>query len=51
MAMPMGEFGDVAARLLEAQIATNGERDAVRRMYSAELVVRASTLGHAATFQ
>ncbi len=50
MAMPMGEFGDVAARLLDAQIQMDGERTRIRRMFSAELIMRASTLGHAAAF-
>jgi len=50
MAMPMGEFGEAAARLLEAHMRLDGERPRVRQMYSAELIMRSSTLGHAAVF-
>jgi DNA-binding LacI/PurR family transcriptional regulator len=45
MAMPMGDLGDAAANVLEAQIGTNGDRPRVRKMFSAELVARASTMG------
>jgi hypothetical protein len=45
MAMPMGEFGDVAARLLDTQLRANSDRVRVRQMFSASLVTRASTIG------
>jgi LacI family transcriptional regulator len=48
MAMPMRELGDAAARLLEANIRLGSGHLAVREMFSAELVARESTLGHAA---
>ncbi|HVE34089.1 MAG TPA: LacI family DNA-binding transcriptional regulator [Gemmatimonadaceae bacterium] len=52
MAMPMGELGDAAARLLDAHIAASGDGEPprVREMFSAELVARASTLGTSPAF-
>ena len=50
MAMPMTELGDAAAKLLDAQIQSNGNRTRVRQMFSAELVARASTLGVSPAF-
>jgi DNA-binding LacI/PurR family transcriptional regulator len=47
MAMPMTELGDAAARLLETNIRRGPKHVAVREAFSAELVARASTLGHA----
>jgi LacI family transcriptional regulator len=44
MAMPMSELGDAAARLLEDQLAQSGRHDPVRQTFSAELVVRESSL-------
>jgi LacI family transcriptional regulator len=44
MAMPLREFGASAARLLEQQLALGGEHSPVRLAFSAELVVRASSL-------
>lgn len=44
MAMPMSELGDAAARLLEDQLARNGRHEPVRQTFSAELVVRKSSL-------
>jgi LacI family transcriptional regulator len=43
MAMPLREFGDSAARLLEQQLALGGARSPVRMAFSAELVVRESS--------
>lgn len=44
MAMPMAELGDEAARLLETQLSHKGGHEAVRHVFSAELVVRESSL-------
>jgi DNA-binding LacI/PurR family transcriptional regulator len=44
MAMPLREFGASAARLLEQQLALGGGHSPVRMGFSAELVVRASSL-------
>lgn len=44
MAMPMAELGDEAARLLETQLSRKGGHEAVRHIFSAELVVRESSL-------
>ena len=44
MAMPMTELGDAAARLLEEQLARAGRHDPVHHTFSAELVVRESSL-------
>ena len=44
MAMPMTELGDAAAQLLEEQLGNGGRREAVRHMFSADLVVRDSSL-------
>ena len=48
MAMPMNELGDAAARLLDDQLSQNGSHEPVREMFSAELVVRGSSLRPAA---
>ena len=47
MAMPMTELGGAAARLLDASIRAGAGHPAVRMTFSAELVARASTHGHA----
>jgi LacI family transcriptional regulator len=44
MAMPLREFGESAARLLEQQLVLGGEHSPVRMAFSADLVVRASSL-------
>ena len=44
MAMPLREFGASAARLLEQQLALGSGRSPVRLTFSAELVIRASSL-------
>ena len=44
MAMPLRQFGESAARLLEQQLALGGEHSPVRTEFSAELVVRESSL-------
>lgn len=44
MAMPMAELGDAAARLLEEQLARAGAHAPVHHTFSAELVVRESSL-------
>ncbi len=44
MAMPMNELGDAAARLLEEQLALGGKHQSVHHTFSAELVVRESSL-------
>lgn len=44
MRMPMREFGESAARLLEQQLALDGEHSPVRVALSAELVIRESSL-------
>jgi LacI family transcriptional regulator len=44
MAMPMNELGDAAARLLEEQLGRGGRHEPVRQTFSAELVVRESSL-------
>ncbi|MFL5619238.1 MAG: LacI family DNA-binding transcriptional regulator [Gemmatimonadaceae bacterium] len=44
MAMPLREFGESAARLLEQQLAFGGEHSPIRVTFSAELVVRESSL-------
>jgi len=44
MAMPLREFGESAARLLGQQLALGGDHSPVRLEFSAELVVRASSL-------
>jgi LacI family transcriptional regulator len=43
MAMPLREFGESAARLLEQQLALGAEHSPVRMAFSAELVVRESS--------
>jgi LacI family transcriptional regulator len=48
MAMPMSELGDAAARLLEEQLALGGRHESVHHSYSAELIVRDSSLRPAA---
>jgi LacI family transcriptional regulator len=50
MAMPMSELGDTAARLLDSQVSLDGDHSAVRTTFSAELIMRASTLGHSVVF-
>ena len=47
MAMPMGQLGDAAAKLLDAQPGSNGRWTPTRQMFSAQLVTRASTVGEA----
>jgi LacI family transcriptional regulator len=47
MAMPMSELGDAAARLLEEQLGCNGRHEPERHIFSAELVVRESSLRRA----
>jgi LacI family transcriptional regulator len=47
MAMPMSELGDAAARLLDDQLAQNGRHEPVRQIFSAELVIRESSLRRA----
>jgi LacI family transcriptional regulator len=44
MAMPMSELGGAAARLLEQQLALGGRHQAVHHTFSAELIVRESSL-------
>ena len=44
MAMPLREFGESAARLLEEQLASAGEHSPAQLAFSAELVVRESSL-------
>jgi DNA-binding LacI/PurR family transcriptional regulator len=44
MAMPMSQFGESAARLLEEQLARGGRHSPVHLAFSAELVVRESSL-------
>jgi LacI family transcriptional regulator len=44
MAMPMSELGGAAARLLEQQLALGGRHQPVHQIFSAELIVRASSL-------
>jgi LacI family transcriptional regulator len=44
MAMPMSELGGAAARLLEEQLALGGEHEAMSHSFSAELIVRDSSL-------
>ena len=44
MAMPMSELGSAAARLLEQQLALGGRHTGTRHVFSAELVVRESSL-------
>ena len=48
MAMPMNELGDAAARLLEDQLSLGEQHHPVRRTFSADLVVRESSLRSAA---
>jgi LacI family transcriptional regulator len=43
MAMPLRQFGEAAARLLEEQLELGGEHSPVRMEFSAELVVRESS--------
>lgn len=43
MAMPLREFGESAARLLEQQLALRAEHSPVRMAFSAELVIRESS--------
>lgn len=43
MAMPLREFGESAARLLEQQLALGGDHSPVRMAFSAELVIRDSS--------
>ena len=50
MAMPMSELGDTAARLLDSQVLLGGDHAGVRTTFSAELIMRASTLGHSMMF-
>lgn len=49
MAMPLREFGESAARLLEQQLAQAGAHSPVRMTFSAELVVRDSSPRRAPT--
>ncbi|MDQ6633930.1 MAG: LacI family transcriptional regulator [Gemmatimonadota bacterium] len=44
MAMPMSELGGAAARLLEQQLALAGRHQSERHIFSAELIVRDSSL-------
>jgi LacI family transcriptional regulator len=44
MAMPMSELGGAAARLLEQQLALGGRHQSERHVFSAELIVRDSSL-------
>ncbi len=44
MAMPMAALGDAAAALLDEQLRMDGAHVPVRRMFSAELIVRASSM-------
>jgi LacI family transcriptional regulator len=44
MAMPMSELGGAAARLLEEQLALGGRHQAAHHTFSAELIVRESSL-------
>ena len=44
MAMPMSELGNAAARLLEEQLAHDGRHKPVRHTFSADLVIRQSSL-------
>jgi len=44
MAMPLREFGESAARLLKQQLALGAEHSPVRMAFSAELVIRESSL-------
>ena len=44
MAMPLQQFGESAARVLEEQLALGGEHSPVHLAFSAELVVRDSSL-------
>ena len=44
MAMPLSEFGETAARLLEQQLSLGGRHSPVHLAFSAELVVRESSL-------
>jgi LacI family transcriptional regulator len=44
MAMPMNELGGAAARLIEEQLAHGGRHKPVRHTFSAELVIRQSSL-------
>ena len=44
MAMPLTEFGETAARLLEQQLSLGGRHSPVHLAFSAELVVRESSL-------
>lgn len=44
LAMPMAELGHVAATLLDDQLRHDGAHTAVRRVFSARLVVRASSV-------
>jgi LacI family transcriptional regulator len=44
MAMPMGELGGAAARLLDQQLALGGGHQPERHIFSAELIVRDSSL-------
>jgi LacI family transcriptional regulator len=43
MAMPLREFGESAARLLEEQLSLGGDHSPVRMAFSAELVIRESS--------
>jgi LacI family transcriptional regulator len=49
MAMPLREFGESAARLLEQQLSLGADHSPVRMAFSAELVVRASSQRPVAT--
>jgi DNA-binding LacI/PurR family transcriptional regulator len=49
MAMPLREFGESAARLLEQQLARANDPSPVRVAFSAKLVVRESSLRAART--
>jgi DNA-binding LacI/PurR family transcriptional regulator len=44
MAMPMSALGGTAARLLEQQLALGGRHQSERHTFSAELIVRDSSL-------
>jgi DNA-binding LacI/PurR family transcriptional regulator len=44
LAMPMSELGGAAARMLEHQLALGGRHQPERHTFSAELIVRDSSL-------
>jgi DNA-binding LacI/PurR family transcriptional regulator len=49
MAMPMSALGDSAANLIAEQLPLAGDHTPVRKMFSAELIVRASSMRGAAS--